>query len=91
MIFILKSNKNGYRKRVLKFINEGDKVILIQDGVLLTHDLDNEFILVVKEEGGKILALENDLKLRGVENNVKAETITYEDMVDLIEKNKVFS
>ncbi len=91
MLFILKSNEIDYYKRVLKFINEGDKVVLIQDGVLLAHNRNNEFILAVKDKNVEILVLENDLDLRGVKNDIGAEAITYREMVDLIEENKVFS
>ncbi len=90
MLFIIKSNENKYCKQTLKFMNNGDKIILIQDGVLLAHE-NNKFISTIKNKGVEILILEDDLNLRGAKNNIGAEAITYEDMVNLIEKNKVFS
>ncbi len=72
-------------------MEEGDKVVLIQDGVFLANNHDNKFISALKEKGGEILVLENDLNLRGVKNNINGEMITYEDMIRLIEENKVFS
>lgn len=90
MLFILKNSEGNYCDQILKFIDHEDKLILIQDGVLLAHS-DNSFISAIKNKGIKILILENDLNLRGIKNNIDAKIINYVDMVDLIEKNKVFS
>ncbi len=71
-------------------MEKDDKIILIQDGVLLAH-ANNKFISTVKGKEIEILILENDLNLRGIKNNINAKIINYENMVSLIEKNRVFS
>ncbi len=91
MLFIIKSNENNRCEQTLKFMNKDDKIILIQDGVLLAHNNNNKFISAVKNKGAEILVLENDLNLRGIKNNIDAKMVAYEDMIGLIEKNKVFS
>ncbi len=91
MLFILKTNKIDICERTLKFMEKGDKVVLIQDGVFLAQNHNNKFISSVKEKGVQILILENDLKLRGVKKNIDDEVITYEDMINLIKKDKIFS
>lgn len=88
MLFIIKSKNQD--QRILRFMEKGDKIIFIQDGVLLAHG-DNKFISAIKNKGVEILMLENDLNLRGIKNNINAKTINYEDIVYLVEKNKVFS
>ena len=90
MLFILKNNGDNHCDQILKFIDNEDKIILIQDGVLLAHE-NNKFISTVKDKDVEILVLKNDLDVRGAKNNINAKTIDYADMVDLIEKNKVFS
>lgn len=53
--------------------------VLIQDGVVLSPDID-----------GPVYYLQRDADVRGVEVN-EDETITYEELVELIDKHPVRS
>ena len=91
MLFILKSNNKDYCRKILGYMEEGDKIIFIQDATLMLHNQENEYIRLFKEKKAEILFLENDLKARGIEDKFKAKGISFEKMIELIENNKIFS
>ncbi len=89
MLFIVKSNNQN--QGIFRFMEEGDKIILIQDGTLLVHNQNNNLIKSAADKKMEILVLKNDLVLRGLKNNAGAKETTYEAMIELIEINTVFS
>ena len=91
MLFIIKSNETHQHEQAIRFAKKEDTIVLIQDAVLLCHNPDNKIISALKKRGAGISVLDQDLKLRGVDNNVDVKLISYEDLVTLIEQNTVFS
>ncbi len=91
MLFIIKSNDLSRHKQILRFIKKGDITVLIQDGVLVCHNPKNNLIGAIKEKGASISVIDQDLKLRGVDNKAGVKLISYADLITLIEQNTVFS
>jgi len=91
MLFILKSNNKDQCQKILKYVQKGDKIVFIQDAVLLLHNQENKFIQSFKEKKVEISFLKNDLDVRAIKNNVKAKAISFKEMIELIENNKIFS
>ncbi len=75
---------------MIKYLNPKDKVLLIQDGVLILNKGDSG-IQSFKEKKAEVFALKEDLELRGIQNNAGVKLIDYKGFVELIEKEKVFS
>ena len=53
-------------------------IVLIQDGVFLTPDID-----------AQIYAIERDVEVRGISLPPEVETITYEQLIDLVFESPV--
>ncbi len=91
VLFIIKESLWNKNASMLKYVKQGDKVLFIQDGVLILNNSSSETIEELKEKKAEVLALKEDLELRGIKNNANIKTIDYYGFVDLIESNKVFS
>lgn len=91
VLFIIKESITVKNAEVMKYINPNDKVLLIQDGVLVLNNNKSKIIEEFKKEKIEVFALKEDLKLRGIKNNTNAKLINYDGFVELIENNKVFS
>lgn len=92
MLFIIKTTNLNDLNQVLRFAEkDDDTILLIQDAVFLVYNEQNSFIKKVRERKIQLKILKNDLHIRGIDNKAQAETITYKDMVDLIEQHTVFS
>ncbi len=90
VLFIIKKSVLTGEPSMIKYLNPKDKVLLIQDGVLILNKGESG-IQTFKEKGAEILALKEDLELRGIQNNAKVKLIDYPGFVELIENEKVFS
>ncbi len=91
VLFIIKESLSNKNTNVMKYIKQDDKVLFIQDGVLILNNKTSKAIEEIKEKNAEILALKEDLELRGIKNNAKVKLVDYGGFVDLIETNKVFS
>ncbi len=91
VLFIIKESLWNKKTSVMKYIEPGDKVLLIQDGVLMLNSGISKTIGEFKEKNVEVLALKEDLELRGIKNNLNIDLIDYQGFVELIENNKVFS
>ncbi len=90
MLFIIKESLLKGEPSAIRHLNPKDKVLLIQDGVLALNK-DASGIQALKEKKVEVLALKEDLELRGIQNNAEAKLIDYHGFVELIETEKVFS
>ncbi len=90
VLFIIKESLLAGEPSMIKYLNPKDKVLLIQDGVLILNKGDSG-IQALKEKDTEVLALKEDLELRGIQNNAKVKLIDYHGFVELIENEKVFS
>lgn len=90
VLFIIKESLLDEESRIIKYLNPQDKVLLIQDGVLKLNKGDSG-IRAFKEKGVEVLALKEDLELRGIQNNAKVKLIDYSGFIELIETEKIFS
>ncbi len=90
VLFIIKESLLKGEPGMIKYLNPEDKVLLIQDGVLILNKGDSG-IQAFKEKDTEVLALKEDLELRGIQNNTGVKLIDYNGFVELIEKEKVFS
>ncbi len=86
MLFIL--NKSPFASKsldsCLKVAQNGDTLLLIEDGVLAVKSGELE---KAKEREIRVYALRADVEARGVTSSVPV--VDYEGFVDLVEKNKV--
>ncbi len=90
VLFIIKESLLKGEPSMIKYVNPKDKVLLIQDGVLILNKAASG-IRALNERGVEVLALKEDLELRGIQNNAGATLIAYGGFVELIEAEKVFS
>ncbi len=90
VLFIIKESLLRGEPSMIKYLNPKDKVLLIQDGVLILNRSDSG-IQFLKEKEAEVLALKEDLELRGIQNNAGVKLIDYQGFVELIENEKVFS
>ncbi len=90
VLFIIKESLLKREPNAIKHLNSKDKVLLIQDGVLILNK-STSGIQALKEKKVEVLALKEDLELRGIQNNAGAKLIDYSGFVELIETEKVFS
>lgn len=90
VLFIIKESLISGETSIIKYLNPKDKVLLIQDGVLVLNKGESG-IRIFKEKGTEVLALKEDLELRGIQNNAGVKLIDYPGFVELIETEKVFS
>ncbi len=91
VLFIIKESLSNKNTNVMKYVKQDDKVLLIQDGVLMLNNKTSKAIEEFKEKNAEIIALKEDLELRGIKNNANVKLVDYEGFVALIEANKVFS
>lgn len=91
VLFVIKNSFWAEKSSVLNYAKPKDKILLIQDGVLILNKNRSELIKKIKDKDIDLLALKEDLDLRGIKNNAKAKLIDYDGFVELIERNKVFS
>ncbi len=90
-------NKSPYTNTSLEsclgFINEGDSVLLYEDGVLGAQAGSSvEPILKDFSKKCKIYVLSEDLKARGISNTLDFVELTdYSGFVDLVEKDKILA
>ncbi len=90
VLFIIKESLLKGEPSMTKHLNPKDKVLLIQDGVLILNK-DESGIQTLTEKNVEVSALKEDLELRGIQNNAGVELIDYPGFVELIETEKVFS
>lgn len=90
VLFIIKESLLSGEPSMIKYLNPQDKVLLIQDGVLILNKGELG-IRIFKEKGIEVLALKEDLELRGIQNNTDVKLIDYPGFLELIENEKVFS
>ena len=91
VLFIIKESLSNKNANVMKYIKQDDKVLFIQEGVLILNNKTSKAIEEIKEKNAEVLALKEDVELRGIKNNAGLKLIDYSGFVDLIEANKVFS
>lgn len=73
-------------KRKLTLSEDGDSVVLIQNGVFWAI---TDFIDGVKEKGVKVYALKDDFLAKGYrEEDSKVPLISYDELIDILEKDK---
>ncbi len=91
VLFIVKNPLWKCSEKILDFSGPKDKVLLIQDGVLILNSEKSRFLEDIKKKRIELLALKEDLELRGIKNRAKAVLVSYDGFVDLIENNRVVS
>ncbi len=91
VLFIIKKSLTGDKLSIFKYLNQGDKILLIQDSVLLLNNESSRIVKRLNEKKVEVFALEDDVKIRGIRNNLNIKLVDYSGFVDLIENNVVFS
>ncbi|MBF0311198.1 MAG: sulfurtransferase complex subunit TusB [Magnetococcales bacterium] len=84
---------NGTLESCLRFVSEGDCVLLMEDGVYAAV-ADTARSALVEEALGKVsvYALSADLKARGLDNLIEGVKVTdYNGFVELVEQHKTHS
>lgn len=72
---------------VVRLTASGDAIAFVQDGVYFSQALPSDvedLLSKIREKGATLHFLEPDLKARGL--NCSADTVTYDGLLDLIEK-----
>lgn len=79
---------NGALESCIRFLNDGDTLILIEDAVYAAMtDTDKSNLIEDIAENYKVYATSADLSARGIDRIIgSVEKASYEDFVDLIEK-----
>ncbi len=90
VLFIIKESLLKGESGMIKYLKPKDKVLLIQDGVLILNK-GASGIQAFKEKKAEVFALKEDLELRGIQDNAGVKLIDYQGFVELIETEKVFS
>ncbi len=76
---------NEIEKRKMSFADEGDTVVLIQNGIFWT--LKGAYKKYVKD-GAKVVALKEDYLARGYEEKSSpVPLISYDELIELFEKD----
>ncbi len=76
---------NEIEKRKMSFADEGDTVVLIQNGIFWTlKDAYKKYI----KDGVKVVALKEDYLARGYEEkNSPVPLISYDELIEIFEKD----
>ncbi len=90
-VFVIKESLCNKKLGVLDYVALGDTILLIQDGVLVLNTTHSELFDSLKSKGVAVLALKEDLELRGIKNNLDIRLIDYGEFIDIIEQEKVVS
>nr|CAX84122.1 DsrH family protein [uncultured bacterium] len=81
---------NGTLESCLRFVNPGDVILLLEDGVFAARAGTAKSALVAEAlKKNEILALSADIKARGLTGNLVAgvKVTDYDGFVDLVEKH----